>query len=125
MDKEVALNELKKLYEEHGYIRVKKNPRQRKVRSGWEIQFVVSDGTEAFQTEEVLTDFGFRPGRPFVKRNTRVVPLYGLAQVKKFLELIQPGVKREIPNFPPEDMRYHYPPKMPDLDLINFIKRKL
>jgi hypothetical protein len=98
---------LREAYEASGYIRVKMDRRRGGHRSGWEIRLIAADERMARLFCQALRDLGMKPGTVYAKRGLRVVPLYGIKQVRRFLNDVRPAIKSGVPQPPDKiDIRF-------------------
>lgn len=89
-----VIEELRATYASGGYMRVPNPERQKnegptKYKKGLEVRFVVRSRSELALIRRLLSQAGFRPGRPFQKGNRFLQPLYGYEAVSRFISLVQ------------------------------------
>lgn len=88
-----AVKRLREAYLRNGYVR-RQNPVRvteegsRAYRKGEEVRLTASSAMELRLVRRLLRQTGFTSGRPFVKGRQYRLPVYGRAQVDRFLRLI-------------------------------------
>jgi hypothetical protein len=85
--------QLADFFRRNGYVR-RQDP-ERTEQDGWEyykkgdeVRLVADNEEELKQIRRLLKAAGFIPGRPFVKGRQYRQPIYGRAEVARFLELV-------------------------------------
>jgi hypothetical protein len=66
-------------------------------KKGDEVRLVAGSTTELATIRRLLDEAGFKPGRPFVKGRQFRQPLYGRAEVARFLSLVSGFERRSAP----------------------------
>ncbi len=97
-----AAARLVKLFEASGYVRRPDPARQsdyRTYKKGSEVRLVLSSTAELKRAREALRVLGFTPGRPFRKSSRIVLPLYGAAAVRFFVDQLGAGKARRAAGF--------------------------
>jgi hypothetical protein len=100
--KKSTIKFLRDAYEQGGFVRIKMDHRRDGVRSGWELRLPSRDGASPARLMKLLRSVGFLPGKPYFKRERKIIPIYGRENVQRFLHLICPKVKARLPR-PPAD----------------------
>jgi hypothetical protein len=81
-------------YQRNGYVRWCSPKRRRReglrYKKGDEVRLVAESKRELLDIRRMLRQAGFKPGRPFRKGQQIRQPVYGIAEVQRFLELIGP-----------------------------------
>ncbi len=88
---------------QEGYVAYKK---------GDELRLAASNSEELARLRRLLTQAGFRPGRPFAKGRQQIQPVYGREAVRRFLELMagrsgEPAAHPAAPRRAPARRRKH------------------
>jgi len=88
-----ALGELARFYRRNGYVRRQNAQRVsaegfQVYKKGDEVRFTAESHGELRTIRRLLKRAGFRPGHPFVKGRGFRQPVYGRAEVARFLQLI-------------------------------------
>jgi hypothetical protein len=91
-----VVERLAELFRRNGYIRSANPVRQRKegrlYKKGAEVRLVAESKTELAEIRRLLKQAGFKRARPFSKARQWRQPIYGVAEVRRFLVLV--GVRR-------------------------------
>ena len=87
-----AIKRLGKFFRRNGYIRELNSERRLEegelYKKGSEIRLVADTRVELAEIRRLLKRAGFKRARPFAKANQWRQPVYGVAEVARFLELI-------------------------------------
>ncbi len=86
-----VVKQLAALFHRNGYVRPPAERRlsdDRPVRRGYEFRLTAESRGELRLIRDLLRRAGFKAGRPFVKGLQFRQPVYGAAQLKRFLALI-------------------------------------
>lgn len=89
-----AVTRLAELFRRNGYVR-RLNAERRDAEGYWgykkgdEVRLVANSLAELAEIRQLLRAAGFKPGRPFRKARQYRQPLYGRAQVARFLALVE------------------------------------
>jgi hypothetical protein len=81
------------LFHRNGYVR-RQNARRLRAEGSWgykkgdEVRLVADSLAELAEVRRLLRAAGFKPGRPFRKARQYRQPIYGRAQVARFLTLV-------------------------------------
>ncbi|MBI4028645.1 MAG: hypothetical protein HY360_26945 [Verrucomicrobia bacterium] len=92
-----VIAELARFFARDGYVRLQ-NPKRlaregwRRYKKGYEVRLTAQSDLELDRIRDLLCHAGFKPGRPFVKERHYCQPVYGRAEVDRFLTLV---TKRE------------------------------
>ena len=88
----VAVRRLGAYFRRNGYIRWldpdRREEEARRYKKGNEIRLVADSRDELAEIRRLLKRAGFKRARPFTKANQWRQPVYGVAEVARFLELI-------------------------------------
>jgi hypothetical protein len=95
---DAVVRSLASYYQRNGVLRTpnanrRKNERQR-YHKGYEIRLLAFDARELAEIRRLLRAAGFRFGQPYVKVHRKAQPIYGKAQVTRFLELVRASWRR-------------------------------
>ena len=87
-----VVKRLAALFHRNGYVR-RVNPVRRKVKGrlykkGAEVRLVATSTAELAEIRRLLKQAGFKRARPFAKARQWRQPLYGVAEVARFLFLV-------------------------------------
>lgn len=84
---------LRELFNRNGYVRLQDPDRVesggREYKKGDEVRLVADSRAELTEIRRLLTEAGFKLGRPFAKANQFRQPFYGRDQVARFLALMR------------------------------------
>ncbi len=87
-----AVERLAELFHRNGYIRARDPERRLKegqlYKKGAEVRLVAESKAELAEIRRLLRQAGFKRARPFAKGRQWRQPLYGVAEVARFLSLI-------------------------------------
>lgn len=90
--KKIAVKKLGVLFRRNGYIRWLDSGRRKNegeaCKKGNEIRLVADSKQELLNIRRLLTHLQFKTAKPFAKANQLRQPVYGVAEVARFLELI-------------------------------------
>lgn len=80
-------------FQRNGYVRTQDVERVAedgwsKYKKGDEVRLVAESEEELQDIQRLLREAGFEPGRPFAKGRQLRLPIYGRAEVARFLEMI-------------------------------------
>jgi len=79
---------LRRFFEQHGYVRVAnvilREQMKQFYHKGYEVRLVVKTESELAFVRQLLTQIGFKAGKPFQKHNRIVQPVYGKSAVEWF-----------------------------------------
>jgi hypothetical protein len=86
-------DELRDRFERNGYIRppfekLRKGDPTGRFRRGFEFRLTADTRSELMHIRSLLRRAGFKPSRPFVKGYQYRQPVYGRAQLQRFLDLV-------------------------------------
>lgn len=80
--------QLKYLFRRNGYLRLPNKTRRKKdgqkYKKGYEIRFVAKNEEELTKIRDLLSEAGFKTGRPFSNGTQLVQPVYGKKLYEKF-----------------------------------------
>ncbi len=90
---ETTAKQLTDFFQRNGYVRRQNSDRLSEVgsqsyRKGDEVRLVANTRVELALIRRLLRAAGFKPGRAFTKGRQYRQPLYGRAEVARFLELV-------------------------------------
>ena len=91
---EVAVQELSRLFQRNGYVRLQNTHRYQsegyqQYKKGDEVRLIATSETELTMIQHLLAQTGFTFGRPFAKANQLRQPIYGREAVRRFLQMVQ------------------------------------
>lgn len=97
-----AVKQLREYFNRNGYVRLQNAKRAaaegRYYKKGDEVRLVAESAGELRTIRRCLKEAGFSPGRPFAKGRQWRQPLYGRADVTRFLALIGARKRRARSN---------------------------
>lgn len=83
---------LARFFRRNGYFRIPDKKLHVKLgedyKRGYEVRLVANDRKELKEINSLLTETGFKTGKPFKKNNKYVQPVYGKESVQKFKSIL-------------------------------------
>ena len=98
-----AAKQLAAYFHRNGYVRridpVRRARKDRLYKKGAEVRLVANSAAELREIRRLLKETGFKRARPFTKDRQWRQPLYGVAEVARFLALVgKPRRRKRMPS---------------------------